>query len=396
MNYYDVLGVRPSASDQEIELAYRSRRTQYHPDKYAGADAETMKWATAKMQEVNAAYAVLSDAGQRRAFDEDARGATQERDSQARERSARTDQTSQAGHASQAESRAEQYANKRVVLSLREMLQQRLAPFRGFDRTYFAPAIPAKKLVAARGNYAMGIKEEDVLVLMDATVFGGAKEGLILTNEGIRIKELMVSPIDWQWKDVRDLEVRGTALRINGHQVADNTMVDKPEMQRLFAVVQEFLRQLSGPVAGSPDAHAPRFSQSETPWNDPAQCQVLYVAAKAHLLELSKLLEPVEQEVGEEWLDRQALAELFELSREAFGDPRKARLAYRWVLAVGRLCEAAVASLNRGGTPLDPEVLRGDWDEPVVISDLRSVLKRLLAAIQEEREKERADRFFGR
>lgn len=143
----------------------------------------------------------------------------------------------------------------------------------------------------------MGIKEEDVLVLMDATVFGGAKEGLILTNEGIRIKELMVSPIDWQWKDVRDLEVRGTALRINGHQVADNTMVDKPEMQRLFAVVQEFLRQLSGPVAGSPDAHAPRFSQSETPWNDPAQCQVLYVAAKAHLLELSKLLEPVEQEV---------------------------------------------------------------------------------------------------
>lgn len=56
----------------------------------------------------------------------------------------------------------------------------------------------------------------------------------------------------------------------------------------------------------------------------------------------------------------------------------------------------AVASLNRGGTPLDPEVLRGDWDEPVVISDLRSMLKRLLAAIQEEREKERADRFFGR
>ncbi|QRF63294.1 J domain-containing protein [Variovorax paradoxus] len=393
MNYYDVLGVRPSASDQEIELAYRSRRTQYHPDKYAGADAETMKWATAKMQEVNAAYAVLSDAGQRRAFNESARGATQEKASQARERSAQTGKNT---HTGQADSRGEPHANKRVALSLREMLQQRLAPYRGFSRTYFAPAIPAKKLAAARGNYAMDIKEEDVLVMMDATVFGGAKEGLILTNEGIRIKELMVSPIDWQWKDVRALEVRGTALRINGHQMADNTMVDKPEMQRLFAVVQEFLRQLSGPVSGSRDAHAPQFSQSETPWNDPAQCQVLYVAAKEHLLELSKLLEPVEQEVGEEWLDRQALAELFELSREAFSDPRKARLAYRWVLAVGRLCEAAVASLNRGGTPLDPEVQRGDWDEPVVISDLRSMLERLLAVIQVEREEERADRFFER
>lgn len=32
MNHYDVLGVRPTASNQEIDLAYRARRTQYHPD----------------------------------------------------------------------------------------------------------------------------------------------------------------------------------------------------------------------------------------------------------------------------------------------------------------------------------------------------------------------------
>ena len=69
MNYYDVLGIRPGASPQEIELAYRSRRSQYHPDKYADADADTVKWATQKMQEVNAAYTALSNLHKRRASD---------------------------------------------------------------------------------------------------------------------------------------------------------------------------------------------------------------------------------------------------------------------------------------------------------------------------------------
>ncbi|WP_140843607.1 J domain-containing protein [Variovorax guangxiensis] len=30
MDPYEVLGIRPDASEQELELAYRSRRAQYH------------------------------------------------------------------------------------------------------------------------------------------------------------------------------------------------------------------------------------------------------------------------------------------------------------------------------------------------------------------------------
>ena len=52
---YDVLGIRPNAGRDEIELAYKGRRSQYHPDRYAQADAETQAWANACMQEVNAA-----------------------------------------------------------------------------------------------------------------------------------------------------------------------------------------------------------------------------------------------------------------------------------------------------------------------------------------------------
>lgn len=70
MNHYDILGIRPSASEQEIELAYKGRRSQYHPDKYAESDTDTLKWATDQMQAVNKAYAVLSDPQLRSQYDE--------------------------------------------------------------------------------------------------------------------------------------------------------------------------------------------------------------------------------------------------------------------------------------------------------------------------------------
>lgn len=67
---YEILGIRPTASQQEVELAYKARRTQYHPDKYANADEATVQWATARMQEVNRAYNVLSDEQRRQEYDE--------------------------------------------------------------------------------------------------------------------------------------------------------------------------------------------------------------------------------------------------------------------------------------------------------------------------------------
>ena len=212
----------------------------------------------------------------------------------------------------------------------------------------------------------------------------------------MRIKELMSVAADLPWADIRTLDVRGTAVWINGHQVADCPMVDKPELERLFAVVREFLRQ-GGPNDSSSATNSGSASRaaSEAPWTDPVLSQEVYAAAKRHLVELSNLLEPVEKDAGEEWLDRQALAKLFELSREALADPKKAKLAYRWVLEVGQLCEAVVTSLNRGGQFIDQDLFQEGWDEPIAIRDLRSMLKNLFSVIREERETVSADRFFG-
>jgi molecular chaperone DnaJ len=63
-DYYDVLGVLRTASEQEIKSAYRKLALQYHPDRNPGnREAEEM------FKEAAEAYSVLSDAQKRTNYD---------------------------------------------------------------------------------------------------------------------------------------------------------------------------------------------------------------------------------------------------------------------------------------------------------------------------------------
>jgi len=64
-DYYEVLGVQRTASEEEIKKAFRKLARQYHPDV-----AKDKKGAESKFKEINEAYEVLGDPTKRKKYDE--------------------------------------------------------------------------------------------------------------------------------------------------------------------------------------------------------------------------------------------------------------------------------------------------------------------------------------
>ena len=65
-DYYEVLGVEKTATDDELKKAYRRLAKKYHPD----ANPDNKEEAEAKFKEVNEAYEVLSNPQKRKMYDQ--------------------------------------------------------------------------------------------------------------------------------------------------------------------------------------------------------------------------------------------------------------------------------------------------------------------------------------
>jgi curved DNA-binding protein CbpA len=67
VNYYQLLGLHPSAQPIEIRRAYRHLSKEYHPD----TTTLSAQVAQVKFQEINQAYSILSNPARRLFYDEE-------------------------------------------------------------------------------------------------------------------------------------------------------------------------------------------------------------------------------------------------------------------------------------------------------------------------------------
>jgi len=97
-----------------------------------------------------------------------------------------------------------------------DAVTRRFADFKNIGDVYVGDNIPEKK--RANAHRALHVKEPapDICVLADATVFGSAEEGLVVTTKALYFKNSFESAHRIPWEEVRSVEVRKQNLIVNG------------------------------------------------------------------------------------------------------------------------------------------------------------------------------------
>lgn len=95
------------------------------------------------------------------------------------------------------------------------------------DKVYARPNIPRRTLEGAIFSRAPGVPSGEVIVILDDALFGGAKEGLLVTSDAIYCKQKFESPRRMAFKALKQVE-SGTDSRaiINGHEFFKADLID--------------------------------------------------------------------------------------------------------------------------------------------------------------------------
>ncbi|MBC8264152.1 MAG: zinc ribbon domain-containing protein [Anaerolineales bacterium] len=119
------------------------------------------------------------------------------------------------------------------------------------DHIFFAPDLSLEKVKNAVGSYASAAKDEEPLVLIDDTVFGNAKKGVLLTDKAIYAHETMESPQSLALSSIKSVSFKkgflSSKIHINGRRFIDCTLPDKKALS-LFA-------EMLGRIPDGFDAH---------------------------------------------------------------------------------------------------------------------------------------------
>ncbi|WP_224974114.1 co-chaperone DjlA [Acinetobacter oleivorans] len=130
-------------------------------------------------------------------------------------------------------------------MNIQERIQQSqwVPLLRGSDNIYFSPVIPNKKLQGAMSYLPHGVSPNDVLMLIDDTVFGSAKAGMCLTAKGLFYKESFEDEKAYPFEHIQrieaDIGILTSSILINGCDELNFSQLDKGVVRTLVAFLNE-------------------------------------------------------------------------------------------------------------------------------------------------------------
>ncbi|AQV15297.1 MULTISPECIES: J domain-containing protein [Acinetobacter calcoaceticus/baumannii complex] len=130
-------------------------------------------------------------------------------------------------------------------MSISDRIQQSqwVPLLRDSDNIYFSPVIPNKKLQGAMSYLPHGVSPNDVLMLIDDTVFGSAKVGMCLTAKGIFYKASFEDEQAYLFEHIQQVEadigIITSSILINGQDELNFTQLDKGMVRTLVSFLNE-------------------------------------------------------------------------------------------------------------------------------------------------------------
>lgn len=137
-------------------------------------------------------------------------------------------------------------------MSIQERIQQSqwVPLLRSSDKIYFSPAIPNKKLQGAMTYLPHGVSPNDVLILIDDTVFGSAKVGMCLTAKGLFYKASFEDEQVYLFEHIQRVEanigILTSSILINGQDELNFSQLDKGVVRALVTFLNECCQGLHG------------------------------------------------------------------------------------------------------------------------------------------------------
>lgn len=152
--------------------------------------------------------------------------------------------------------------------SIKDLLQTTVMRSLPHDNKVFIhPHIPARKFAGAKSSYLpANVQPHDVLILIDDTVFGGSKEGLVLTEDTIYLKPAFEEPRAFLLNEIKsmayDQGILSSALYINGFEVISFSQLEhKNSLIDFVHLVSNYIAQFQPKTASASSNYSSNQTQ---------------------------------------------------------------------------------------------------------------------------------------